>query len=221
MSLRKLHSNSLADKARDMIRTAILEGHIRPEERITIEGIAAQLGISRTPVREALKALESDGIIKLLPYRGAVVQRLQRAELDDRYSVRAAIEALAAERACLRQGRDLGEILAANQRKLTDRIGNATPDDLDAASDLAAINADFHNAILQASGSTTSIRMLDTLRMPMAYRLYHWRSPARQRIQAEFHGRIVEAFLQEDPAEVRRRMEQHVLEGRDFLLGTL
>jgi len=52
--LRKLKSDSLADKAADMIRSAIFEGHIKPEERLTIEHIAAQLGISRTPVREAL-----------------------------------------------------------------------------------------------------------------------------------------------------------------------
>ena len=73
-NLSKLQSDSLADKARDMIRAAIFEGHIQPDERLTIEHIAAQLGISRTPVREALKALETDGIVKLLPNRGAIVQ---------------------------------------------------------------------------------------------------------------------------------------------------
>ncbi len=216
--LRKLQSNSLADKARDMIRAAIFEGHIQPEERLTIEHIAEQLGISRTPVREALKALETDGIVKLLPNRGAIVQSFSRAELADRFRVRAALEGLAGELACRNEGKRLGAVLAVNQKKLVECIRKAEPDDLHAASAMVALNGEFHDAILAASGSEVTTRLLATLRMPMAYRLYHWRSPVRQRAQSKFHARIVDAFLQEDPAEVRRLLEGHILDGRDFIL---
>ena len=103
MATRKLGSisnQSLADQARDLIRRAIFEGEIQPEERITIERIAADFGISRTPVREALKALETDGIVRIHPHRGAVVQRFEAKELYDRYTVRALLEGFAAELAC-------------------------------------------------------------------------------------------------------------------------
>src|SRR4051794_8198488 len=93
--LSRLTDTSLASRAKDLIRAAIFEGKIRPEERLTIERIADELGISRTPVREALKALESDGVIQLLPRRGAIVARFSRQEIFDRYTVRAMIEGYA------------------------------------------------------------------------------------------------------------------------------
>lgn len=219
-NLSKLHSDSLADKAREMIRAAIFEGHIQPDERLTIEHIAAQLGISRTPVREALKALETDGIVKLLPNRGAIVQSFNRDELADRFRVRAALEGLAGELACRNEGKRLGALLAANQQQLADCIRDAAPDDLQAASAMVKLNGEFHDAILAASGSDVTARLLDALRMPMAYRLYHWRSPERQAAQLAFHARIVEAFQQEKPQEVRRLLEEHILDGRDFILDS-
>ncbi|HSV84023.1 MAG TPA: GntR family transcriptional regulator [Ramlibacter sp.] len=211
-------SDSLADKARKMIRAAIFEGQIQPDERLTIEHLAAQLGISRTPVREALKALETDGIVKLLPNRGAIVQSFSREEWADRFQVRAVLEGLAGELACRNQGRKLGMVLAAIQEKIVEGMKQAKPDDLVAASKLVALNSEFHGAILQASGSETTARMLEALRMPMAYRLYHWRSPERQNAHSDFHFRIIQAFLAEDPAEVRRLLEAHILEGRNFVL---
>ncbi len=217
--LSKLSADSLADKAAEMIRSAIFDGHIQPDERITIEHIAAQLGISRTPVREALKALETDGIIKILPNRGAVVQRFGRPELSDRFTVRATLEGLAGELACRNDGKRVAALLSANNERLADRMAEIEPEDLHAVSELVALNGEFHETILAASQSETAMRMLATLRMPMAYRLYTWRSVERQRVSYDFHRRIVDAFGQDDPAEVRRLLESHILEARDFVVA--
>jgi len=218
--LKRLKSDLLADQARDMIRAAIFEGRIKPEEKLTIEHIAAQLGISRTPVREALKALENDGIVRMLPNRGAVVQSFSRVELADRYTVRATLEGLAGELACHNEGKKLAVALATNHEKLVTCMNDAQPDDLQTASNLVALNIEFHDAILLASRSPTTVRLLATLRMPLAYRLYHWRDAERQRLQADFHARIIEAFQQEDAVEVRRRLQWHILESRDYLMGS-
>ena len=218
-NLSKLQSDSLADKARDMIRAAIFEGHIQPDERLTIEHIAAQLGISRTPVREALKALETDGIVKLLPNRGAIVQSYTREELADRFLVRAALEGLAGELACRNEGKRLGAVLATIQEKIVEGTNRANPDDLMAASSLVALNGEFHEAILLASKSEVMARLLALLRMPIAYRLDHWRSQVRQQAHSNFHGRIVKAFMKEDAAEVRSLLEGHILEARNFVLS--
>ena len=217
--LQKLHPDSLADRARDMIRSAIFEGHIKPDERLTIEHIAAQLGISRTPVREALKALETDGIIKILPNRGAIVQSFSKPELFDRYTVRAALEGLAGELACRNDGKRVGTLLAANNDKLAERLREIEPEDLHAVGELVALNSEFHDAILAASRSEMTARMLGSLRMPMAYRLYNWRSADRQRASHDFHDRIVHAFRQDDAAQVRQLLEAHILEARDFLVA--
>jgi DNA-binding GntR family transcriptional regulator len=217
--LGRIRTQSLADQARDRIRQAIFEGRMQPAERLTIERIAAEFGISRTPVREALKALETDGIVRILPHRGAIVERFDEAELHDRYSVRALLEGYAAERACRNQSPVLAATLAARCRALEEAAARTAPDDLDAVRVLVELNADFHDEILRASGSTTAIRQLAALTMPLAYRLYHWRVPDRRQVSIDCHRRIVQAFAKRRPKEARRLLEEHVLEARDFLAG--
>ncbi len=217
--LRKLQPDSLADQAAEMIRRAIFEGHIKPEERLTIEHIAAQMGISRTPVREALKALETDGIIRILPNRGAIVQSFTRPELAERYTVRAALEGLAGELACRNEGKKVAALLAANNDRLGERLRDIEPENLHAIGELVELNSQFHDAILAASASPTIARMHATLQMPIAYRIYNWRSAGRRHASHDFHSRIVEGFQQDDPAEVRRLLEAHILDARDFLVA--
>lgn len=217
--LGSISAHSLADQARDLIREAIFEGKIKPEERLTIERIAAEFGISRTPVREALKALETDGIVRIQPHRGAIVQRFDEDELADRYTVRALLEGYAGELACKADANAIARDLEANCAQLQQAMATTPSDDLDAVRVLVDLNARFHERILSASGSKTVLRMLDTLRMPVAYRLYIWRVPERQQFSLDIHRRIAQAFRASRPGEVRRLMEAHLLEARDFLLA--
>ena len=217
--LERMNSSSLADRARDMIRSAIYEGRIVPDERLTIEHIAAELGISRTPVREALKALESDGIVKLMPNRGAVVQRFDKHEIQDRYTVRAVLEGLAGELACKNKAEILAHELDRNCATLEQLITKIDINDLHALGELVLLNSQFHDAILEASGSATTVRVLASLRMPMAYRIYTWRSIERARISLAFHREIVSGFRERRPALVRKLIEDHIVDARDFLVS--
>ncbi len=217
--LGSISAHSLADQARDLIRDAIFEGKIKPEERLTIERIAAEFGISRTPVREALKALETDGIVRIQPHRGAIVQRFDEDELSDRYTVRALLEGFAGELACKADAAAITVDLDANCDALQQAIAAASSDDLDAIRVLVDLNSRFHERILNASGSKAVLRMLEALRMPVAYRLYIWRVPERRRFSLDCHRNIAEAFRANKPKQVRRLMEAHLLEARDFLLA--
>ena len=222
MNPRKLgaiSNQSLADQARDLIRQAIYEGRIQPEERLTIERIAAEFGISRTPVREALKALETDGIVRLHPHRGAVVQRFEKDELFDRYSVRALLEGHAGELACKVDATAIAADLEANCDQLEKAMAKTRPQDLAAIQVLVKLNSQFHERILGASGSATTLRILESLRMPVAYRLYSWRSPERQKVSLEFHRAVAKAFRGKRPKAVRRLLEAHLIEARDFLMS--
>ena len=216
--LERMNASSLADRARDLIRNAIFEGRMAPDERLTIEHIAAELGISRTPVREALKALESDGIVKLLPNRGAVVQRFDAAEIQDRYTVRAALEGLAGELACKNKADQLAVDLARNCTTLADLLATTDRDNLRAVGELVRLNSEFHDTILAAANSATTVRILATLKMPMAYRIYTWRSIERANVSLEFHREIVSAFSAKNPRLVRKLLEDHITDARDFLV---
>ena len=217
--LGSISAHSLADQARDLIREAIFEGKIKPEERLTIERIAAEFGISRTPVREALKALETDGIVRIQPHRGAIVQRFDADELSERYTVRALLEGYAGECACKTADETIARDLDANCDQLQQAIAATSSDDLDAIRVLVDLNSQFHDRILHASGSKTVLRTLEALRMPVAYRLYIWRVPERRQFSLDCHRRIAEAFRADQPKQVRRLMEAHLLEARDFLLA--
>jgi len=216
-SMKKVTTHSLADQAREMIRTAIFEGTIKPEEKLTIERLAADLGISRTPVREALKSLEADGIVKLLPHRGAVVQRFDEHEIHDRYSVRANLEGYATEQACHLHRAALVAELEANCAAMQALI-DAGADDLDSIAELVTLNARFHQSILTASDSPVTQRMHATLHMPTNYRVVRWRDGALQRTSLKWHTDIVDALRENKPKKARKLMEDHILEARDFIL---
>jgi GntR family transcriptional regulator, vanillate catabolism transcriptional regulator len=212
-----ISNQSLADQARDLIREAIFNGTIKPEERLTIERIAADFGISRTPVREALKALETDGIVRIEPHRGAVVQGFDKEELYDRYSIRAQLEGYAGELACRRDAIAVAQDLERNCAELKKAMTVARAENLDSIQVMVQLNLQFHERILEASGSLTVRRLLETLRMPFAYRLSNWRVPERRNISLDFHRQIAQAFRAKQPRQVRRLVEAHLLEARDFL----
>jgi DNA-binding GntR family transcriptional regulator len=128
------------------------------------------------------------------------------------------LEGHAGELACARDAAGVARDLEASNERLASAIDAARDDDLNTFRTLTEINSEFHGRILKASGSATTVRLLDTLAMPFAYRLYIWRVPERQLINLEHHRRVADAFRTGDPARVRTLLEAHLREARDFLL---
>ncbi|HSP74486.1 MAG TPA: GntR family transcriptional regulator, partial [Gaiellaceae bacterium] len=99
-------NRSAGDAAADLIRQAIMDGRLRPGQRLTETGLAKDLGISRTPVREALRVLQTEGLVESTPYQGSTVRTYDVEDLDDMYQLRALLEGHAARRAAQRITRD-------------------------------------------------------------------------------------------------------------------
>jgi DNA-binding GntR family transcriptional regulator len=218
--LDQIHGVPLAEQAREALRTAILDGSIRPGERITIEQLAAELGVSRTPVREALKALEQDGLVHLIPHRGAVVEPVAREELHRRYTIRAMLEGYAAELACKADAAGIADALEANCDELEALAAAAKPEDSAATRRLSQLNQEFHAVIRDGAGSRTLVRLLASLRNPVAYTNAHWSDPHRRRASIVIHREIASAFRQGQPDLTRSLMERHILEARDALMAS-
>ncbi len=147
-----------------------------------------------------------------------MVQRFEKDELFDRYSIRALLEGYAGQLACEADAEGVAADLEANCDRLEKAIARTKTGDLAAIQLLVELNLQFHERILAAAGSATTQRVLDSLRMPFAYRLYNWRSPDRQKVSLDFHRGIARAFRAGKAKEVRRLMESHLLEARDFLM---
>lgn len=117
--MERIRQGSLHDEAAGRIRALIEEGQLEPGSRVPERRLCEEFGISRTPLREALKVLAAEGLVELLPNRGARVVRLTRDMLEDTFAVMGSLEALSGELACERiTEAELAEIQALHYRML-------------------------------------------------------------------------------------------------------
>lgn len=205
--------SSAGDAATELIRRAILEGKLAPAARLGEEQLARELGTSRTPVRQAFQRLSREGLIELMPNRGAFVRSYSHEELGDLYELRALLEGHAARLAAAKvTDAQLVELAAS-----CDRF-----EQLSAIDDLVAENARFHEQIITAADSKLLSGMVgQVVKMPLVYRTYVWYSPDQKNASAYFHRQLTAAFERRDSMRAELIMREHVLGARDVLLAHL
>jgi DNA-binding GntR family transcriptional regulator len=211
-----------ADRAYAALRAGILDGRYGPATRLGEIEIAAELGLSRTPVREALRRLGSEGLVENLPNRGARVRSWSADDLDEGYELRAVLEGLGARRAAARvtpEQLDRLASLADAMVTVDPSLGRRPPGDF---AELAALNAEFHALIVSASGSG---RLGETLaavvQMPLVLRTYRRYTPEALARSHAHHHEIVDALRAGDGTWAESVMRSHVLAARSVLLRSL
>jgi DNA-binding GntR family transcriptional regulator len=202
--------------ATELIREAIIDGRLEPGRRLKEEELARELGISRTPIREALLMLQAEGLVDAVPNRGALVRVHTPEDLDDLYQLRALLEGYAARRAATRISDAQVEVL----RESCERF-----DRLDPATDLREVvreNMLFHSAIFEAAGSSRLESMVRrVVELPLVYKSYIWYSPDQQRISVHYHRQIANALAARDAERAELIMKEHIFEARDLLVSHL
>jgi DNA-binding GntR family transcriptional regulator len=200
--------------ATEVIRQAIVEGRLEPGRRLKEEELARELGISRTPVREALLMLQAEGLVVATPNRGATVRVHGPEELDDLYELRALLEGYAARRAAERVTPD--EV--AELRESCARFDTLNP-----AEDLREVvreNLFFHNTILEIAASARLTALVrKVIELPLVYNAYRWYSPDQMAISAHYHRQIVDAFAAGDADRAELMMKEHLFEARALLVA--
>lgn len=162
--LPKLARESLSDQVYRVLQTSIVTGDIKPGERLRDQELAERLGVSRTPVREALLRLEEEGLIETVPGSMTRVTPVDTPEAWDAFPVVAAIQALATRMAATRlTSAQMAALQAANDSFKTSMESGDTAGALKA-------DDDFHGVILSATGNLAILRSLDRL-MPAIRRL--------------------------------------------------
>jgi len=192
-------------RVRDLLEEAILEGELKPGERLRAEALAQRFGTSRTPIREALLQLEGQGLVEVEPNRGAVVRTFDRDDVLDLYEVRALLEPAAAARAARR-------ISAGDVERL---------DELCAVEDQLVANEVFHRIILEAAQSARlMVAMRAATGIPRSFRTAFWHD-GRQRAESLMcHRRLVSAFRARDAQLAEATMRMHILGAVAFLEET-
>jgi DNA-binding GntR family transcriptional regulator len=212
--------HALVDQLAAALQARILSGEIASGARLRQEALADEFGVSRTPVREALRKLEATGLIELRPHRGALVRHPTTREIREAYEVRAELEGLAAELAAtriqdaqldrLREAerlfrRSIGTLLAS--RRPGPRPPENTLADWERANDL------FHVAVQEAAGNERLRSMLADLQRSFPRRLT-WLVLADSshllEENVEQHAAVLRAIERRDAIEARRLMNEHV-----------
>ena len=206
-------NDTLRKKVLNYLREKILSGAMSPDERLIETRIAKEIGVSRTPIREALHNLEQERLVKAIPRVGYVVTRMQKEEVEEICEIRVAIEGLAIRRAIERAQKQLAKDLKKNILRQRSELskGNLRA--------YVELDAQFHEMSAVLSGSSRLLDMTQMLRRHML----------RFRIQALYiietalkslkgHERILEAVEKGDPRAAIAVLEQHLKSAKDDVL---
>ena len=179
----------LRDVVFNTLRQAILKGELEPGERLMEIQLADRLGVCRTPIREAIRKLELDGLVLMIPRKGAEVARISEKSLREVLEVRRSLEELATELACQRMN---GEALK-NLEEAQETFRNAIQ-----GGDLMAIaEADehYHDIIYRGTANSRLVQILNNLQEQMyRYRLEYIKDTAKHQILVVEHDHILRAL---------------------------
>jgi DNA-binding GntR family transcriptional regulator len=205
-SLNRIKDVSRVDQVWMQLRTAILHGEVLAGDRLVELDIAARLGTSQGPVREALQRLEHEGLVIRVAHTGTFVSPLSYDEMRDVYAVRAEVEARAIRRTAVQiTPAQCDELLAlVEMMRTSGRTGDlARLTDQDMA---------LHERICAWSGNTTLLRMWRMLYVQVQRFIIHTHPHYFPNLAdvAEHHMPVVEALIQHDPDKAARSIEEHL-----------
>ena len=207
---------TLRDVVFKSIRDAILSGSLKAGERLMEKNLADKLGVSRTPIREALRKLEIEGFIEMIPRKGAIVKEVTPTEIADVLEIRAALEALAAKIACSKL--DVQTKAALNKTKEEFKLAAKDNNvDLMAAKDMA-----FHDIIYLATGNEKLIHILNNLREQIyRYRLIYLYDKNYISNIIEEHEKISAALMAGDASAAEELSHDHIYNQQKAVLKSL
>jgi phosphonate utilization transcriptional regulator len=216
-TIEMLQSHSLATAVRRELERRILAGELLPGAKLNEEALAADLRVSRGPVREAFRALEQAGLVRTEKNRGVFVRSLTHFEADELYEVRAGLDALigrlAAERCTPAQVEELRRLLKDMERAARKR----------SVDDYYPLNVRFHDLLAQFSGNATLLatyrRLVNELHLYRRETLEH--GPGSFPTSTHEHQAVVEAVARGDAERASRLLHDHAMESRERLHRTL
>jgi len=214
MSTQPLQIETVVDRVYGEVRRRIVEGELGRGTKLRQEALAEALGVSRTPLREALRRLAAEGLVEFHPNRGATVATLTAKDVRAAYEARLAFEPGAARLAAVR--RPVAQIAALRAALADQRASTAIP------AAYAASRA-FHLALAHASENEYLIRLAEALWGPglaqAIYELQAVRLPARLATDLAEHERIAEAIERGDPDLAEALTRHHIQAALSELLG--
>lgn len=206
----------LRDVVFQTLRQAILRGELKPGERLMEIHLAKKLGVSRTPVREAIRKLELEGLVLMIPRKGAVVAEITISDLEDVLEVRMALEELAVKHACKRITEEQLEQMRELSVKFQETLEG---DDVGAC---AQADMKFHEAIYEATGNGRLVQILNNLREQMyRYRMEYLKDRQTHQLLVREHEEILKALTERDVEKALAVTGCHIERQKEHIINVL
>nr|WP_049761296.1 GntR family transcriptional regulator [Rubrobacter xylanophilus] len=205
----------------DQLRALIVEGEYGPGERLIEEQLAERLKVSRTPIRQALTRLEAEGLVEIIPNKGAMVCSFSIDDVWDIYDLRAVLEGYAARRAASKISSNELQYLEKLAGEM-ERIIGVFSDHEEETRKLVSLNNEFHGTIVVASRNRRLERLVQsTVQLPLVFKAFFWYGPHERMISNHYHRQILKALRSGEAERAEILMREHVYEGRDFVIQAL
>jgi DNA-binding GntR family transcriptional regulator len=203
------HLSGLTASIVTTLKERIIAWEYPPEHRLTEEGLCAEFGVSRSPVREALRALVTGGFVAKLANRGYAVRQLDLREIEDLYDLRTALELYVVE-FLARNGRAQPEVAALHQAWAEILAGPKRKGE-----ELAELDTRFHETLAQAAGNRMLLDQLRAINERLfVFRMIDFGQPDRQQTTCRQHMKVIERILAGDVPGARAAMERNIGDGR-------
>lgn len=196
----------LRDVVFQTLREAILKGELKPGERLMELQLAARLGVSRTPIREAIRMLEQEGLAVTVPRRGAQVARMTEKDMEDVLQIRRALDELAVQLACDKITDQQLRMLKSAVRDFEESTRSRD------VKKVAQADVAFHDAIYRAADNPKLMTILNNLREQMyRYRVEYLKDASAYPMLIAEHQEIYEGFVRRDKEALVKAMGKHVM----------
>lgn len=206
----------LRDVVFNTLRQAILRGELKPGERLMEIQLANKLGVSRTPIREAIRKLELEGLVLMIPRKGAEVAEITEKNLRDVLEVRCALEELAVQLACDR----MDEEGIKAMREASAEFRNTL--DSDDITRIAQADVAFHDIIYAATDNRRLIQLLNNLREQMyRYRIEYLKKKECYPQLLEEHQTIIDSIESRDKGRATQITGQHIKNQAEAVVDTI
>ena len=207
---------TLREKILENIRDAILKGTLKAGERVSEPDLAERYGISRTPIREAFRQLESEGYLTVVPRKGAVVTALSERDVEEFYSIKSILEGYAARLAAEKlTDKDIERLKAINGRlsKLAS-VGDVKT--------FFRVHNEFHEQFIRASGNEKLLELIQQLLKKFdRLRIASLSLPGRMEISVQEHEKIIDAFESHDGDTADRLVRKNAAYGGQVLIQSM
>lgn len=204
---------TLRERIVDFIKDAVVSGRLKPGERVPEQEIAESFGISRTPIREAFRQLESEGFISVTPRKGAVVSPITDQDVREFYAIKSLLEGFAAKTACVKlTQKDIKKLESLNSQM--ERCAEKVD-----VKGFFKLDNQFHDTFLRSCGNEKLCALVHQLVQQFErFRITALSLPGRMADSVRQHNEIIEAFKNSDMNLVESLVRANAERGRDVLV---